>query len=445
MSRGSFPDLVALVDSLRRGELDLPDLLERLEARCDEAEPQIHALVPEAGRFERLRREARELLRRFPEPGARPPLFGLPVGVKDIFRVEGLPTRAGSRLPPAEFEGAEAAAVSALRAAGALVLGKTVSTEFAYFAPGPTRNPRDPRRTPGGSSSGSAAAVAAGLCPLALGTQTIGSISRPASFCGVAGYKPSYDRISKEGVIPLSPSLDHVGLFAAGVSGIEAAAPCLCTEWRQIGEAGRPLLGVPEGPYLERASAAGLEHLERTGARLAAAGFELRRVGAMADFEEIERRHNRIVAAEAARVHRRWYPQYRDLYHPKTAELIGRGRKIAEEELADDLSGRDRLRAELTAVMSERGIDLWVSPAAPGPAPLGLESTGDPVMNLPWTHAGLPTLALPAGRDEGGLPMGLQLAGRWDRDEALLAWGEGIEEAVAGMVGPPAASRGAGR
>ncbi len=170
-----------------------PDL-----ARLEEADAQIRSLMPERGRAERLERE----LSATPDG----PLRGLVVGVKDIFHVDGLPTTAGSTLPVEELAGPEAAAVSLLRNAGAVVLGKTVTTEFAFAEPGPTRNPRNPEHTPGGSSSGSAAAVAAGHCPLALGSQTVGSVIRPAAFCGVVGYKPSYGRISTAGVIPLAES-----------------------------------------------------------------------------------------------------------------------------------------------------------------------------------------------------------------------------------------------
>ncbi len=154
-------------------------------------------------------------------------------------------------------------------------------------------------------------------------------------------------------------------------------------------------------------------------------------VAAFADFDEIEERHRLIVAAEAAEVHRGWYARHAELYDPRTRELIERGRKVAADALGAALIGRARLRRELTAAMEEHDIDLWISPSARGAAPAGLESTGDPVMNLPWTHAGLPTLTLPAGRGADGLPLGIQLAGRWDRDEALLAWGRGIEEALA--------------
>src|SRR5687768_9417567 len=183
--------LPALVRALKSGELLLLDYLAQLEARAAETDPAIEAMMPEPGRFERLQREAEALLARYPNPAERPALFGVPVGVKDILHVDGLVTRAGSKLPPEELQGPESAVVSALKQAGALILGKTVSTEFAYFGPGPTRNPHNPAHTPGGSSSGSAAAVGAGLAPLALGTQTIGSIIRPAAYCGVVGYKPS--------------------------------------------------------------------------------------------------------------------------------------------------------------------------------------------------------------------------------------------------------------
>jgi len=229
----------------------------------------VRAFLPEEGRFERLRREEEALQVRWPnrtdpsdpsdpsDSKHRPPLFGVPVGVKDIFHVEGFPTGGGSRLPPEALRGPEAACVKTLKEAGALILGKTVSTEFAYFAPGPTRNPWNPEHTPGGSSSGSAAAVGAGLCSLALGTQTIGSILRPAAFCGVVGFKPSYERISRDGVIPLAPSLDHVGFFTPDVAGAERAAAVLCRDWRPAKPGRKPRLGVPEGPYLERASGEG--------------------------------------------------------------------------------------------------------------------------------------------------------------------------------------------
>ena len=404
--------------------------LDRLAAHFAEREPGLRAFLPEEGRFERLRRELAALQARWPDPGDRPPLFGVPVGVKDIFRVDGFETRAGSRLPPELFQGPEAPSVTALKRAGALILGKTVSTEFAFFAPGPTRNPWNPEHTPGGSSSGSAAAVAAGLCPLALGSQTIGSILRPAAFCGVVGFKPSYERISRDGVIPLAPSFDHVGLFTPDVRGAERAAALLCRVWRPEVPPRRPRLGIPEGPYLERAAGEGRAHFREVCGRLAAAGYAVESVPALPDFQKIVEWHFEAVAAEAARVHQDWFARYGDLYAPRTAELIRRGQAVSDEQLARYRHGREELRNELAALMDEHRIDLWISPPALGAAPRGLEATGDPVMNLPWSHAGMPAVCLPAGRNAEGLPLGLQVAARWWADEELLAWARGLEEAL---------------
>jgi Asp-tRNA(Asn)/Glu-tRNA(Gln) amidotransferase A subunit family amidase len=407
---------------------ELLESIERCEVTFAAREPQIQAFLPEPDRFDRLRREAEELLARYPDVHEHPPLLGSLVGVKDIFHVDGFDTRAGSRLPPEVLRGEEAEIVRRLKDAGALILGKTVTTEFAYFAPGPTRNPRELDYTPGGSSSGSAAGVAAGLCTLALGTQTIGSIIRPAAFCGVVGLKPSYGRVSREGVIPLSPSLDHVGLFGLDVDAIKEAVPLLYEEWREgLPPRRKPVLGIPDGPYLHSASAEGLEHFEAVCQRLDRAGYELRHANVMANFEDIRARHNLIVAAEAARVHADWFKGYADLYAPKTAELIRRGQSVTEAELGVAMDGRARLRSELTQVMDEHGLDLWASPSAPGPAPRGLESTGDPVMNLPWTQAGLPALNLPAGLNDASLPLGLQLVGGYGQDELLLAWAGELE------------------
>lgn len=423
LARGAAPGAVALHDAIDA-------LAERFAAR----EAVVHAFVPEEGRFGRLHRDADALLAAHAGAPARPPLFGRLLGVKDVFRVDGFATAAGSRLPPALFAGAEASSVTALRRAGALVVGKTVSTEFAYFAPGPTTNPCDPERTPGGSSSGSAAGVAAGLCELALGTQTIGSVTRPASFCGVVGYKPTFGRVPTDGVVPLAPSLDHVGCFARDVAGVRAAAEVWLGPLAEA-PAERPRLAVPIGPYLERADEDGRAHFAGAIARLTDAGYDVVNLPAMADFSRIEARHRRIVAAEAAAVHAPWFDAHRALYAPQTVELVERGRAVAPEEIAADLAGRAALRRELEELLGRRGCDLWLTPAARGVAPVGLGATGDPVMNLPWTHAGLPTLGLPAGTSAvARLPIGIQLAAPWGADAALLAHGG----AIARVVGAPA-------
>lgn len=412
----------------------LSEKIFRLANHFTRHEPEILAFVPEEDRFKRLYQEAKILEERYPDPAHRPPLFGVFLGVKDIFHAAGFPTRAGSALPPDELTGPEGDAVARLKAAGALIAGKTVTTQFAYFAPGPTHNPHNLAHTPGGSSSGSAAAVAAGLCEIALGTQTIGSINRPAAFCGVVGFKPSYDRIPRTGVIPLSPSVDHVGVFGTTVQQVEDAARVLCDSWHPTEvELPQPILGIPDGPYLARAESEGQTHFYATVASLEKAGFEIRHIPVMPDFETLYQAHNAIVAYDAARVHTAWYAAYPALYHPKTIELLERGWKIPAEEYETALASRFHLRATLAEQMTAHGIHLWLSPSAPGPAPRGLESTGNPVMNLPWTHAGLPTLTLPAGKNPDGLPLGLQVTAGWYQDEKLLHWAKALEKARQGV------------
>ncbi|MBI3159125.1 MAG: amidase [Chloroflexi bacterium] len=421
----------AVLAALRAGDLSLGEYIDRLQAHFFQVERQVHAFVPEPERIERLRRDAAELEARYPHPDDRPPFYGLMIGVKDIFHADGLPTTGGSQLPPEALAGPEASVVTKMKELGALVFGKTITTEFAYFAPGPTRNPHNLEHTPGGSSSGSAAAVASGMLPFAFGTQTIGSLCRPASFCGVIGFKPTYDTISRDGVIPLSPSLDHIGLFAADLSLAHQAASRLIDEWLPPSNSlARPTLGVPAGPYLEHAEPVMRAHFEELRGRLAAAGYEIREVAAMPDYEDIRARHNRILAAEAAAVHAGWFAQFEEKYHPKTAELIRSGQAIGAAQLEQDRFGRVSLRNHLTELMIHHEIELWISPSAPGPAPAGIESTGDPVMNLPWTHSGLPTLSLPSGVDKAGLPLGLQLAAAGGQDERLFIWAAGIAEVL---------------
>ncbi len=423
--------IITIANALKTGELDLLAYIDLLEAHYIAREPDVLAFVAEEGdRFQRLRQDAQLLLAQYPDPQKRPSLFGIPIGVKDIFQVDGFTTQAGSNLPTDILQGEEAPSVTALREAGALIMGKTATTEFAYFGPGPTRNPYNPEHTPGGSSSGSAAAVGANLLPFAFGTQTIGSVNRPAAFCGVVGYKPSYERISKKNVIPLSEALDHVGGFTTDVAGMELVAGLMCQHWQWVVAERKPVLGVPEGPYLDRATDEGRKHFRKVTRQLHDAGFAVKSVRLMPDFEKIYTRHNLIVAAEAGRFHKDWYAQYKALYHPKTAELIERGLTISDKKLKRTLAGREKLRNQISKAMEQNGIDLWLSPPAPGAAPKGLDSTGDPVMNLPWTHSGLPTLTLPAGLNGARLPLGLQLTGRWYGDEAMLSFALQIEDVL---------------
>lgn len=432
--------LAPTVNQLATGALDLHDYVDQSCDRMDAVDPQVQAFLPEEGRRRRLHREADVLLAKYPLPATRPPLFGALVGVKDIFHVDGFTTYAGSTVPPGLFGGAEAASVSMLRAAGVLIAGKTVTTEFAYFEPGPTRNPHNLAHTPGGSSSGSAAAVAAGLCPLALGTQTIGSVIRPAAFCGIVGYKPSLGRIPSAGLVYFSRTIDHVGLFTQDISGVARAASVLCRNWEavQVREDEIPILGAPDGPYLRQVSPEALADYRRQLARLEAAGYTIWHVPTLLDIAELNQLHRRMVFAEFAREHKEMYRQHRDRYRPRTAEIIELGRKVSDAELADLRSSCLLVRDQLEKQMEQAGVDLWVCPAAIGPAPEGIQATGDPNMNLPWTHAGLPSVTIPAGSARNGLPLGLQLVAETDEDEVLLAWAELIA-ADLGRIGSTAA------
>jgi Asp-tRNA(Asn)/Glu-tRNA(Gln) amidotransferase A subunit family amidase len=442
MAVNTYPaSLVDTARSLRTDERSVAEYVAESCDRLDEIEPDVQAFVPESSRRERLRVAASTLKAESSEPADRGPLHGVPVGVKDIFHVDDLPTRAGSDLSPETLAGPEAAVVRELRAAGALVLGKTRTTEFAYFEPGPTRNPHDLDHTPGGSSSGSAAAVATGECPLALGSQTIGSVIRPAAFCGVVGLKPTYSRVPVEGVIPVASSLDHVGWFTQDVAGARLAATVLCEDWaagtatapESLDPSERPTIGVPDGPYLEQASSEGIEAFERQVEDLEAAGYEIRRVRSFGEVETVNGRHEALMAAEMAIAHgeRGWYPAYTDQYSETTADLIETGRAVSAGTIGDVRTDREATCEALLETMEREGIDLWVSPAAPGPAPEGINDTGDPVMNLPWTHVGAPALTVPAGTVDG-LPVGLQCTARPMDDERLLAWGEGIESTLTG-------------
>jgi Asp-tRNA(Asn)/Glu-tRNA(Gln) amidotransferase A subunit family amidase len=424
----------SLIDDLQTGALAIPEFLAQIEKKFEEQEPFIHAFLPEESRFSRLQEEAESLIRSFPEPVNRPGLFGVLVGVKDIFHVEGYPTQAGSRLPAGVLQGGEAESVRRLIKAGALIVGKTITTEFAYFTPGPTRNPRHTDHTPGGSSSGSAAAVAAGFCQIALGTQTIGSVIRPASFCGVVGIKPTYDRISRAGVIPLSPSLDHVGFFTPNIQTAILTAPILYNSWNQLTHPLRkPRLGIPEGPLLKNTSEEGLIQFEKICRRLESAGFEIQSIQVMDNFDEIRARHDRILAAEAARFHAGWFEKYPMLYSAKFTELIQRGQQVTDEQLQAALTAREDFRVDMRRLFLDHDLDLWICPSTVGTAPKGLASTGDPVMNLPWTQAGLPAINLPAGLNQDQLPFGLQLIGNWYKDESLLFWAKGLEKVLSDL------------
>jgi Asp-tRNA(Asn)/Glu-tRNA(Gln) amidotransferase A subunit family amidase len=422
--------LAPTIAGLRSGQHDLLAYIGAVCDRIDTLEPHIQALLPEPRRRERLLAEAANLQQRFPDPSQRPPLYGALVGVKDIFRTDGFPTQAGSQLPPTLFVGPQASSVTKFHEAGALVLSKTVTEEFAFFEAGPTRNPHHLNHTPGGSSSGSAAAVAAGFCSLALGTQTGGSIIRPAAFCGIVGFKPTYGRIATDGVIPLAISVDTIGLFTQDVAGIAIAASLLCDDWRKTPARKTPVLAVPGGPYLAQASPEALMHFEQHLGILEKAGYTIKRVAALTDIQAMCMNYQHLTSAEMTQAHANWFHAHESLYRPRTAENIRVGRAVSAEQVVQARAGRETLRAELEALMRHEEIDLWICPAAIGPAPEGITNTGDPAMNVPWSYAGLPVLSLPAGRATNGLPLAVQLVAPAMADEQLVAWAEPMAEVL---------------
>jgi len=425
--------LLQTIEDLRSGKIDP---LETVDAFCDcieSREPQILSIVPGTFDRQRVRKEVETLLRAFPDPDARPALFGLPVGIKDIIRVDGFPTRCGSALPGKLFEGPEADCIQRLKRAGAVIMAKTVTTEFAFNEPGPTRNPYNLDHTPGGSSSGSAAGVACGFFPLALGSQTVGSVIRPAAFCGIVGFKPSCGRISIDGVIPYSVTVDHVGIFCKDPSGIDRVMSVMVDDWQAYTgkRLGRDsILGIPEGPYMDRLASNGRAFFERQAEQLTRAGYRVRRVPAFSDFNTLEQDHRHLIAAEMARYHEPWFENHRSLYRPRTREQIAFGLTIGDAEIEALRVKRLQFRDALESQMAAEGIDFWICPPATDHAPKGLESTGNAVMNLPWTSAGVPVITLPAGLDGEKLPQGVQIAGRFMEDEKLVSMAKDMFEVL---------------
>jgi Asp-tRNA(Asn)/Glu-tRNA(Gln) amidotransferase A subunit family amidase len=398
----------------------------------DAANGTLLALLPEEGRRTRLLLEAQALVERWPDAATRPALFGVLVGIKDLLHVDGLPTRAGSALPPAALAGAEGTLVRRLRAQGALILGKTVTAEFAFADAGATCNPHNPGHTPGGSSSGSAALVGAGLLPLAIGTQTVGSVIRPAAYCGAVGYVPSRGRLPLDGLLCVARSVDTLGLFTRDAASMHAVARVLLDGWRD--DAGSALpedapihLLVPDGAFMAQVDTEAAGHFEVTLQRLQAAGVTVEVMSIFADLDGIALRHARLVRREFADEHAERFAQWGALYRPGSTQGVREGQAVQADDYAEALASTQQLRARLDIALASRRAVAWLCPAARGAAPAGLWSTGDPAMNMPFSHAGVPAITIPCGRvpvPGGDLPLGLQLVGAFGEDEALLALAE---------------------
>jgi Asp-tRNA(Asn)/Glu-tRNA(Gln) amidotransferase A subunit family amidase len=393
--------------ALEAGEMTAVELADLCLRRIAERDPEVLAWAAIAGR-PRL---------------AGGPLMGLPYGAKDIFETRDFPTAYGSPLYAGRRSTHDALLVEDLSAAGAVLLGKTHTAAFASFDPAPTRNPRFPGHTPGGSSAGSAAAVAAGMAPFAIGTQTLGSILRPASYCGVCGFKPSYGLIPIGGALPFAPSLDTVGFFT------ETADDMLCLWTRGFG-------GVQEA-HLERAARFRVsaerpmeQAVQQTVEALRASGVKVLDMDPPDGWTGLLAAARTINAYEGARSHADRYREFGERIGTRLAALVREGLAIPAGDYEAALAHVELMRGVVSQIFWEYPAIL--TPAAAGPAPEGLASTGDPAHNAPWTALGLPTIAVPL--PSGGAPLGLQMAAAWGRDDALVSVAAEAEQMVRGLT-----------
>jgi Asp-tRNA(Asn)/Glu-tRNA(Gln) amidotransferase A subunit family amidase len=402
---------------LRTGKLSARQYAQALLERVHQREPEVQAwtyldeqqLLAQAD-------AADKALAAGAGPGA---LHGIPVGVKDIIDTSDMPTENGTVLHQGRRPNEDALVVSRVRSAGGLIMGKTVTTELATYAPGKTRNPHDPLHTPGGSSSGSAAAVAAGMVPLAIGTQTNGSVIRPASFCGVVGFKPTSTWIPRTGVLQQSPAFDQIGVFARSVDDAALLVQCIAgrelTHSSEQSAAASPRFGFVRTPMWERmepdAQAVFTNFVTTLGQAIADAQLP-------ADAAAVYDLHRTLMEADIAQSFDAEYERGADKLSASLRSQIERGRAVTSDEYQSALHRRDEIAQAFDGVLDS--FDAILTPAALGTAPSGLGSTGDPIMCTLWTFTGQPAITVPLLKGANGLPIGVQLVGRRDGDAALL-------------------------
>ena len=416
---------------IRDGVISSVELVEACLARIRDVDPDVQAwtfLDPEYVIAQARGRDETRLSGQ--SIGA---LHGVPVAIKDIINTADMPTENGSVLHAGRTPARDATVVSMLRGAGAVIMGKTVTTEFATRHPGKTRNPHNPAHTPGGSSSGSAAAVAAGMVPLALGSQTGGSTIRPASYCGVYGLKPTHGLIPRHGMFQLSRSVDHVGLFARSIDDVALlleqlaghdeqdpdTRPRARVSYREIAAEEPPLppmLGLMKTPLWDRVDADAKEAFAELVEHL---GDRVEEVELSAATEDAWRWHEAISGAEMALNLRREWETQRDGLSPALRARIDRGRAVPALEYLHACARVPDLIASFTELFEQR-YDAILTPSAFGTAPAGLESTGDPAMCVLWTLCGMPALNVPLMQGANSLPLGAQLVGPRHGDARLL-------------------------
>lgn len=412
-------------EKIRAGKLSPVELveacLERIRALDGRLKAWVH--VDEAGALA----TARELEREAENGRFRGPLHGVPVGVKDIFHVAGMPTTAGARAWAHRQPTEDAASVALLRAAGAIVLGKTHTTEFAYRDPAPTKNPWKEGHTPGGSSAGSAAAVGARMIPLALGSQTVGSVLRPAAYCGVVGFKGTRGLVPVAGVIPLAWSLDHVGVFARSVADAGLGFSVIASRNVPAEPVSAPRLAFAT-ELLGRATPELAAHVRATAAAFARSGATVTEVKLPKIFGELHAAGLAVLEAEAATYHERDFAAHAAEYGPEIAKLIEGGLKRTATAYVRADRARLAFRDEVMPLLAAH--DALLSPTAPAPAP-DLRTTGDAWHCAPWSYAGVPSISLPSGLAPSGLPLALQLVQAAGAEARLLGAASWCERELA--------------
>jgi len=445
--------LAQMVGQIKRHKLSPVTLLKSILQRIDSLEPSLKAWVTIDRQS--IRKEAQRCKDEIKRGRWLGPLHGIPIGVKDIFLTAGLKTTLGSKIFSAFIPPKDATVVDRLKKSGAIILGKTATTEFASLDPAPTRNPWNLDHTPGGSSSGSAVAVATGMCPAALGSQTAGSVLRPAAYCGVVGFKPTYGRISRQGLFPLSWTLDHVGFMTRSVKDAAILLQILAggdpqdptSSQRPVPDyvhflrplPKRPKIGVVKTFFKKNAAKEIWQHTEETIQKLAQAGARVELVNLPAIFQYVHPALKIITRVEVAAFHERLFAMHSEQYAPKVRERIETGFLIPGVDYLQAQRIKRQFRREMEEVLQP--YDCLLTPSTPSAAPPGIASTGSPSFQVPWTFSGLPAITIPSGLNREKLPLGIQLIGRAFSEEKLLATASWCEEEMKIVPYPSIGSR----
>ena len=441
--------LAEAADQIRQGQLSPVDLAQSLLDRIDALDPVLKAWVTVDR--EDVLDTARQRELELEQAGPKGPVHGVPVGLKDIFYTAGMRTTACSPIYADFVPTYDATSVARIKDAGGIILGKAVTTEFATADPSPTLNPWDQAHTPGGSSSGSSVAVATGMCPAALGSQTGGSTCRPAAYNGIVGLKPTYGRISRYGVVPVSWSLDTVGILVRTVEdaaimlqvmagqdshdpgSASGAVPDYLQQMEQMDRP--PRIGLVKEFFFERSTPEVRRNTVEMAERLSQAGADVVEIGVPASFATHHSSHRTITNVEMAAFHEESHRKRADDFGPKIRAGIEMGMMVPGIRYVQAQRLRRQFRQDMMEMVGQ--VDVALTPATPEPAPRDLNTTGDPAFQQPWSSSGLPSITLPSGLSESGLPLGIQLGGLPLEEGKLLAAARWCEGALGIRLSPP--------